>query len=91
MTKRVLINRARKIKELEAERTELEKRLEALKDEIKEELTVRGVDETEAGEYTVRYKDITSERFDSKAFKASYSNLYGQFLKTTTTKRFSII
>ena len=53
MTERVLINRVRKIKELEAERTELEKRLEALKDEIKEELTVRGVDETEAGEYTV--------------------------------------
>ena len=34
MTERVLINRVRKIKELEAERTELEKRLEALKDEI---------------------------------------------------------
>lgn len=91
MTDRAFLNKVNKIKALEAEKAELDKKLEELKDILKEELTARGVQEAKAGDFTVRYKDIETERFDSKTFKSAYESLYKQFVKTATVKRFSIV
>ena len=40
--------------------------------------------------FTVHWPESTSERFDSKAFKNDNEELYAEYLKETTTKRFSI-
>ena len=69
--------------------TDLEKS-ESIQDEIKSEMLSRNTDEVITGEYKIRWKEVVSSRFDSKSFKDKYSDLYNQFLKTTTTKRFTI-
>lgn len=49
-----------------------------------------GIDELKAGEYKIRYALVTSNRFDSTAFKKLYGDLYRQFLKTGTSRRFTV-
>lgn len=90
MGERALLNRINKIKELENEVNEIQSLIDGIKDEIKADLIAKGIDETTAGDYTVRYKDVTSNRFDTTTFKKAYEELYKTYTKATTTKRFSI-
>ena len=47
-------------------------------------------EELQAGIFKIRYKAVSSNRFDTKAFKTAYSNLYEQFTRHTTGYRFSV-
>lgn len=78
------------IKTLQAMIDELAAEMEAAKDEVKAEMTAQGVEEMTVSCFKVRYKDVTSSRFDSTAFKKTYSELYEQYCKKTVSKRFSI-
>ena len=78
------------IKTLQTMIDELTAEMEEAKDEVKAEMTSRGVDEMTVSCFKVRYKDVTSSRFDSTAFKKTHSELYEQFCKKTVSKRFSI-
>lgn len=78
------------LKELEAMQAEITAEMDAIKDQLKAEMARRRTDEMSVGVFKVRYKVVTSKRFDSKAFKASHGDLYGQYLKETTTKRFTV-
>ena len=40
--------------------------------------------------YKIRWATITSSRFDSAAFKKAMPDLYGRFVKATTTRRFTV-
>lgn len=90
MTNKTIETKAREIKELMRMREELETEIASLQDELKAELTERSTDELVAGEYKIRYKEVTSNRFDTTSFKAKYKELYEQYTKTTTSKRFTI-
>lgn len=90
MTDRVLNNKVKKLKALQEQTAELEKAIKELETVIKDEMTAREAEEIKSGDYTTRYKTIESNRFDSKAFKMAYAALYNQYLKVTTTKRFTI-
>lgn len=90
MGTRALNNRIEKIKELERQKAELEKQIENLKAEVKEEMENKGVNEIDTGLYIVRFKDVTTNKFDSKAFKAEHLDLYNAYLKAAVGKRFSI-
>ncbi|MDE5556249.1 MAG: hypothetical protein K2J32_00965 [Ruminococcus sp.] len=48
------------------------------------------ISELSADIFTVYYTKTETERFDSKAFRNADEELYNQFVKTVTTKRFSI-
>lgn len=78
------------IKTLQTMIDELTVEMEAAKDEVKAEMTSRGVEEMTVSCFKVRYKDVTSSRFDSTSFKKTHSELYEQYCKQTTSKRFSI-
>lgn len=78
------------LKELEQYEKEIQSEIESLKDEIKAEMDRRGEDEMVVGVFTVRWKTISSRRFDSKSFKADYKELYAAYQKTTESKRFTI-
>lgn len=78
------------LKEWQALADEAAAEIEAIKDEIKQEMNERGTDTLKAGKYTAHYTTVTSNRFDSSAFKVAYNNLYQQFIKTTTSKRFVV-
>lgn len=90
MTNQTIEAKAKEIKELLRMKEELETEIASLQDELKAELTERSTDELVAGEYKIRYKAVTSNRFDTATFKAKYEELYNQFVKQTTSRRFTI-
>ncbi|MDU7706296.1 MAG: hypothetical protein E7J94_03370 [Clostridium sp.] len=90
MTERMIVNRVRKLKELEAQQKEIEEQIEALKAEIKADMQRKDLEEQKAGDYTVRFTTVISNRFDGKAFKADHSKLYDQYMRATESRRFSI-
>ena len=63
---------------------------DAIKDELKQLMIDRGVEELEAGEHIIRYTTIISNRFDTTAFKKAYNNIYQMFTKQSTSRRFTI-
>lgn len=90
MTERMIVNRVRKLKELEAQQKEIEEQIEALKAEIKADMQRKDLEEQRAGDYLVRFTTVISNRFDGKAFKADHAKLYDQYMRTTESRRFSI-
>ena len=91
MTNRTeLENKIRELKELEAMAHELDTEIESLKDELKAVLVAENKEELVTGAYILRYTTVTTNRFDSTTFKKTYSDLYKQFTKQTTSRRFSI-
>ena len=79
-----------KIKELEAQKKELEAQIKENTDMVKELMESKMLEEVEVGEYTVRWAALAASRFDSTAFKKEHEQLYMQYLKPSTSKRFSI-
>lgn len=90
MGTRALNNRVKKNKELERQKAELEKAIEELKAEIKAEMESKDVKELNTGLYVIRFKEVITNRFDSKTFKMDYTELYNEYLKAAVSKRFSI-
>ena len=64
--------------------------VESLKDEIKAEMLMQNTEEMTAGKYIVRWTSVLSQRFDSTTFKKEHAEMYKQYTKQTTSKRFSI-
>lgn len=67
---------------------ELNAEIEAIKDEIK-----AAMGETEvmtAGAYKVTYKSVTSTRIDTAKLKKDLPEVWVEYGKTTTTRRFSV-
>ncbi len=90
MTERMIENRIRKLQELEAQQKELEAAAEAIRTELKADLEEKGVDELKTKNFMLRWKEIISNRLDSKALKAALPDVYGQFCKTSTSRRFTV-
>lgn len=83
-----IITTIRDLRELQALIDEAQAELEAKKDIIKAHM---GEDtELRAGEYKVTWKPVTSNRFDSTAFKATHAELYKQYTKESITRRFCV-
>ena len=80
----------RQIKELEQQKKQTEETISALKDEIKAYMDKNKTSELAVDIFTVHYTETETERFDSKAFRNADEELYNQFVKKVTTKRFSI-
>jgi predicted phage-related endonuclease len=77
------------LKELEALIEEAQAEAEALRDAIKTEMLNRGIEEMEAGQYIIRWTSVLSNRFDTTGFKKIYGNLYKEFTKQVSSRRFS--
>ena len=67
---------------------ELEAEAEALTDKLKGAMIDQGTEVLQGDGWKATWKNVSSSRFDSKAFKADHADLYGQYSKTTTTTRF---
>lgn len=79
-----------KLKEWEAIQAEAAAEVESLKDQVKAEMNARGVEELEAGQYIARFTTVLSNRFDTTVFKREHAEMYKQYTKQTTSRRFSI-
>ena len=80
----------RQIKELEQQKKQTEEAISDLKDEIKDFMDRNKTTELAVDVFTVHWSETTSERFDSKAFRKDNEELYAEYLRETTIKRFSI-
>ena len=88
MTERMIENRIKKLRAIEAQQKELEAQAEAIKAELKADLEEKGVEELKTANFVLRWKEIVSSRIDSKSFKADHADLYSAYSKATTTTRF---
>lgn len=85
-----LESRIAKMQEWEAIAEEAKAEAEAIRDTIKEEMQKRDTSELVAGKFIVRWTSVTSNRFDSSAFKKVHGDLYKAFCKAVESRRFSI-
>ena len=86
-----MVSKVEQLKELEAFIREAEAEAEQIKDEIKAEMYMRNTEEMNVGRYVVRWANVVSNRFDSKAFKNDMGSLYNRYVKQTESRRFSIV
>ena len=91
MTQITLLNKIEELNELEAMIEDIKVQAEAIKDDIKNEMTERNVDEMMVEDYIIRYIDVLTTRFDTKRFKEQLGEAtYNAFTKQVSSKRFSI-
>lgn len=80
----------KELQELKALAAELAGEIENLEGQIKDYMDSRHLDTLEGEGYRVTWKEITSLRFDTTAFKARYPLFYKDYSRATTTRRFTV-
>lgn len=85
-----IISLIAELNELEALIEEVKAEAEAIKDSIKAEMTIRGVEELEAGQNIIRWTPVTSNRFDSATFKKALPEVYKAYMKQSVSRRFTV-
>ena len=63
---------------------------DAIREAIKEEMVRLDTEELTAGVYIVRFTSVISNRFDSTTFKRLYADLYKDFTKPVSSRRFTV-
>ncbi len=85
-----LNSKVQEIRELRRMADELATEIEALQDTIKAEMTARNTEEISGNDWRITWKPVAASRFDSKAFKSTHAELYAQYTKETTARRFCL-
>ena len=74
---------------LQREADKLDEQIKSIKEEIKTEMSIRGVESITTNRYSASWKLIVSNRFDSSAFKKAYGELYTKYTKPSESRRFT--
>ena len=90
MSTHEIMSKIEALKEWESVIAEAQAEAEALKDDIKAEMSLRNVEELEAGQYIVRWTSVLTQRFDSTAFKKVMPDVYKAYTKQVASHRFTI-
>lgn len=88
MKKIDLVKAVEQYKELAIQIAQLEAQKDAIADHIKQ--VMGEAEELCVGSHIVRYKTIISNRFDTTAFKKEHADIYADFVKASTSRRFTI-
>ena len=83
-------SKVQQLRELRRMADELAAEIETLTDSLKAEMTTRGTEEITGADWRITWKPVTSSRFDSTGFKKAMPELAARFMKTSTTRRFSL-
>ena len=81
------VSELRELRNLEAE---VKSEITAIEDDLKAEMLARNTDVLTGQDCMVTWKTIVTSRFDSAAFKLTHADLFLQYSKATTTRRFVI-
>ena len=90
MSKKELDQTAKDLLAIRSMIAELEAEAETLTDRIKAAMVDQGTEILSGDGWRASWKNVTSSRFDSKAFKAAHADLYTAYSKQVTTCRFLI-
>ncbi|MBE6701673.1 MAG: hypothetical protein E7582_07300 [Ruminococcaceae bacterium] len=85
-----LTSKIEALREWETIIAEAQAEVDALRDQIKAEMTERNTEEMEVGAYIIRWTSVLTTRFDTTAFKKVHGDLYKEFTKQSASRRFSI-
>ena len=69
---------------------ELKAEEEALVDALKAEMVEQGTETLTGDGWAASWKNVQSQRFDSKAFRTDHGDLYTAYSKPVTTCRFTL-
>ena len=61
-----------------------------IEDSLKAEMLAKNTEVLAGTDYRVTWKTVVTNRFDSAAFKLTHADLFAQFSRSTTTRRFVI-
>ncbi len=90
MSKHELTAKIRELKELQQIIDEATAEVEAIRNAIKAEMTAQNVEEMTVDVFKVRWQTVTSNRFDTTAFKKTHADLYAQYTRPQESRRFTI-
>lgn len=90
MSTNEMASKIREMKELEQLIAQAEAEVEAIKDMLKAKMTEENTERMTVDIYEVRWTTVKSDRIDTTAFKKAMPDVAQQFVKTTTSRRFSI-
>ena len=88
MTERQIANRAKKIKELEAQLNDISNQIDELKKEIQNEM--KELEHIKACDYVINWSNVITNRLDSTRIKKELPDIYDRYTKETRSRRFSI-
>lgn len=83
-----LDSKVKELRELRRMAEELAAEIDGLTDSIKNEMTVRGVDELTGTDWKASYKTVNSSRLDTAALKKALPDVAAAFTKQSSTRRF---
>ena len=81
------VSQLRELRNLEAE---VRAEISAIEDDIKAEMLARNVEVLEGQSCKVTWRTVITTRFDSAAFRLSHADLFRQYSKATTSRRFIV-
>lgn len=90
MTERMIENRITKLSALQTQIAQLQQQADAIQGELKADLEEKGLDELKTKNFLIRWKEIVSNRLDGKALKAALPEIYAQYTRQSTSRRFTI-
>ena len=85
-----LISKLNELTELRKMAIDLNAEIEAIQEEIKAHMTEADTDTITVGTFKVSWKAVTSTRIDTTALRKDLPEVWQEYGKTTTTRRFSI-
>lgn len=90
MSTNELIAKIEELRSLEELVKEAEQEIEGIKDSIKQQMNDQQLEELEAGTHIIRYTTVISDRFDSTRFKKEHGDMYREYSRKSTSRRFTI-
>ena len=85
-----IVSKLTELAELRKMADELTAEIEAIQDELKAYMTANDTDTITAGAFKVTWKTVTSTRIDTTALRKDLPEIWQEYGKTSTTRRFSI-
>ena len=85
-----LISKLNDLAQLRRMADDLDAEITAIQDEIKAHMAAAQTDTLTAGAFRVVWKSVTSTRIDTAALRRELPEVWQEYGKTTTTKRFTV-
>ena len=85
-----IISKLNELAELRKMADDLNAEIEAIQNEIKAHMTETETDTITAGAFKVTWKAVTSTRIDTAALRKDLPEIWQEYGKTTTTRRFNV-
>lgn len=85
-----LDSKVAELRDLRNFEAEIRKEITAIEDDLKAEMLSNNTDTLAGTDCLITWKTFVSSRFDSAAFKLTHSDLFRQYSKTVTSRRFVI-